>query len=179
MPKKGWTQRQERFVEEYAKDLNATQAAIRAGYTSKHADKIGWRILETPHVAEAIAATQAARLRRLGVTNERVLQETARLAFSDVRKFYDKKGNLLPITELDDDTAAAVAGMDVDEIWDGPLGERVPVGQTKKIKLWNKVQNLELLGKHLRLFVDQTEHTGPNGGPIELVYGRKDKTSLV
>jgi phage terminase small subunit len=151
------TPKQARFVTEYMIDLNATQAAIRAGYSAKRADAQGYENLRKPEIAAAIARAQAARAERTGITAERVLQEIARLAFVDIRKAFLPDGSLKPITALDDDTAAALAGLQVDELWEWVDERRVQVGQTKKLKLWDKTANLTLLAKHLRLLVDRVE----------------------
>ena len=101
---------------------------------------------------------------RIEITADRVLQEIAKLAFHDPRKFFDDDGRLKPISELDDDTAACIAGIEtmhkiVCEEKDGCI-------VLTKIKISDKGQNLERLGKHLKLFTDRTEVTGPNGAPL-------------
>jgi phage terminase small subunit len=154
---------QKRFVHEYLVDLNATQACIRAGYSARNADKIGPGLLGKVRVSQAIQEAMSIRAKRTGITQDRVLSEIARLAFFDPRKLYDESGNLIPIHKLDDDTAAAIAGMDVVVTNDGES-----VVQIKKIKQWDKNSALEKLGKHLKLFTEKVEHTGAEGGPIEI-----------
>jgi phage terminase small subunit len=141
------------FVKEYPIDLNATQAARRAGYSAKTARAIGQRLLTNVAIADAIAAGQAQRFARLDIRADCVLQEVARLAFVDIRTFFDAQGTLKPIAEWDADAAAAVASIEVVETWSGQGEQRVCIGQTKKLRLWNKVENLALLGKHLKLFL--------------------------
>jgi phage terminase small subunit len=97
------------------------------------------------------------RAARTGITADRVLAEIAKLAFFDPRKFFDADGAPIPIHELDDDTAAALAGMNVFEVFEGTGKNRVFVGYTKKYKLTDKRGSLELLGKHLKLFTDVVE----------------------
>jgi len=103
------TDKQEQFCQEYLIDLNATQAAIRAGYSENTASETGYENLRKPQIAGRIAELKAERQERVQITQDRVLLEYSRLAFLDVRKLYDENGRLLPITELDDDTAAAIA----------------------------------------------------------------------
>ncbi|WP_310731021.1 terminase small subunit, partial [Burkholderia multivorans] len=105
----------QRFVDEYLIDLNATKAAERAGYSKRTAGQIGFELLKKPEIAEAISEAMKAREQRTGITQDRVLRELARIAFFDPRKLFDADGRPLPISELDDDTAAAIAGLDVFE----------------------------------------------------------------
>ncbi|NBB11809.1 terminase small subunit [Pseudomonas sp. SLFW] len=139
------TAKQQRFVEEYLKDLNGTQAAIRAGYSQKTAAVIAAENLTKPNVQAAIAEGMQKRSSRTGITADRVLQELGRLAFVDIRRAYNADGSLKPLHELDDDTAAAVAGMDVTEIGTGDDA----IGFVKKIKLSDKKGALELVMRHL------------------------------
>jgi phage terminase small subunit len=178
MPK--LTTRQQRFVEEYMVDCNATQAAVRAGYAAKTANREGSRLLSNVDIAAAITAARAAQTGRAEVTADRVLREYARLAFLDIRKAFDEHGNLKPVHELDDDTAAAIAGLEVEEIYEhgqadvsqegqphgGSLqrsrGKRY-AGRLKKVKLSDKKGALDSLAKHLGMFTDKLEMTGKGG----------------
>lgn len=144
-------QRLELFVAEYLTDLNATRAAIAAGYSSKTAGQQGSRLLKNVKVVAEIAAKTKTRIARLGVTAGNVLQELARLAFFDPRKLFNPDGTAKQITELDDETAAGVAGLDVHEIMRDGAGDCTRI-LIKKYKLVDKGQNLERLGKHLGLF---------------------------
>jgi phage terminase small subunit len=142
------TDKQIRFCEEYLIDLNATQAAIRAGYSEKTAGQIGEQNLKKLEIQSHIQKRQKELQAKTGITQERVLKELAAIAFSDVRKFYDEDGRLKQITELDDDVAAAMSGMDIEELTvDGNL-----IGTVKKIKRWDKTKSLEMLAKHLGMF---------------------------
>ncbi len=145
------TELQKAFVREFLVDLNAAQAAIRAGYNGKAAALWGHRTLKRPDVSAAIAAQMDRRQRRTEVTQDRVVEELARIALLDVRQFYDEAGNLRDIHELPEQTAAALRGMDV-VIESG--GERV-----RKIHLADKVKALELLGRHMGMFDDRLKVT--------------------
>ena len=177
----GLSKQHRRFIAEYLKDYNATDAYKRAGYRARGngAEVNASRLLRNAKVQAVITTAEEARLTTLGVTAGRVLQELARIAFLDPRKLYDADGRFLAITALDDDTAAAVAGFEVAELWAGAPGEKVRVGDLKKVKLWNKLESLGLLGKHLKLFLDRVEHSGVDGKPIEILYGSSDKKSLL
>lgn len=146
------TERQQRFVDEYLVDLNATQAAIRAGYSPRTANEQGARLLTKVSVQNAIQEAKKKRARRVEITQDRVLLEYARLAFFDPRKLFAENGKPKDISELDDDTAAALVGLDVMEEYSGTGESRVFMGYTKKYKLANKLGALDSLGKHLGMF---------------------------
>jgi phage terminase small subunit len=152
--------KQKRFVAEYLIDLNATQAAIRAGYSEKTAAVIGHENLIKPKIATAIQAAMEKRAKRLEITADSVLQEIAKIAFMDPRKFFNSDGSTKQVTELDDDTAMGLAGMEVIELFEGQGEQKHVYGLLKKFRLADKGLNLERLGKHLKLFTDKAEITG-------------------
>ena len=141
--------KQLRFVEEYLKDLNATQAVIRAGYSARNADVTGPRMLGHVGIATAIDAKRRELTHANGITVERVLKELSRLAFVDTRKLYKEDGSLKMPHEWDDDTAAAIAGLDTVEEFAGKGDARESIGWSKKVKQWEKKGALETLLKHL------------------------------
>lgn len=140
------TPKQERFVQEYLVDLNATAAAIRAGYSRKTANRIASENLSKPDIQTAIQEAKQARSQRTEITQDMVIQELAKLGFFDIRKLFDKDGKPLDISKLDDDTAAALVGLDVQDVSDSDGNY---VGFIKKYKMADKIKALELLGKHL------------------------------
>lgn len=160
------TAKQQRFVDEYLHDLNATQAAIKAGYSKKTARSVGSENLAKPDIAKAIQEAMKNRQARTFITQDRVLQELARIAFFDPRKLLDDDGNPIPLSNLDDDTAAAVAGVDLMEEYEGHGKDRVFIGYTKKFKLADKNTALSNAMRHLGMFVDKAEITGKNGQPL-------------
>lgn len=97
---------------------------------------------------------------RTMVTADRVLEEAARLAFVDIRGFYDAQGRLKAPHELSDDQAAALASIESFEEFEGSGEDRVQVGWTRKVKFWDKRATLELLSKHLGLLKERVEHSG-------------------
>lgn len=168
------TAKQQRFVEEYLVDLNAAQAAIRAGYSEKTARSIAAENLTKPDIQEAIREGKKARSERTEITADRVLQELAKIGFADIRKAV-RWGNtelrvvdgdedseptpyhglaVIDSSEIDDDTAAAIA-----EVSEGRDGI--------KIKMHDKKGALVDIGRHLGMFKDKLEHSGPDGGPIQ------------
>lgn len=146
------TDKEQRFCEEYLVDLNATQAAIRAGYSEKTARSIGSENLSKPDIQEKISLLRQELSDKTGITAQRVLNELAKIAFSDLRKAFKADNALLDVRQFDDDIAGAVASVEVDALYEKIDGEKELVGQTQKIKLYDKVAALEKLGKHLGIF---------------------------
>jgi len=156
--------RQAQFVAEYLIDLNATRAAQRAGYSPKTAYSQGQRLLKNVEVQSAIQAAMDKRAEKLEITADRVLEEIAKLAFFDPRKFFEDDGSLKRIQDLDDDTAMSLAGMEVIELFEGSGEQKHAYGLMKKIKLADKLSALEKLGKHLKLFSDMNA-----SGQVEVI----------
>lgn len=154
------TPKQKRFVDEYLIDLNATQAAIRAGYSPKTANEQGARLLANVSIAQTLQKAMQDREQRTEITQDRVLQEYARLAFYDPRKLFQPDGTPKPIEALDDDTAAALAGLEVREEFEGAGENRTFVGYTKKYKLANKLGALDSLAKHLGMLDGKGRESG-------------------
>lgn len=161
------TPKQAAFVREYLVDLNATQAAIRAGYSEKTARQQGERLLSKADIAAAVQAAMNKRAARVEVKCDDILRELMRIAMVDVSKAFDASGNLLPLHEIPEDVRRAIAGIEIQERAMGEDDDGL-VLRTKKVKFWDKPKALELLGKHLKLFIDRVEHTGKDGGPIEM-----------
>lgn len=140
------TPKQKRFVAEYLLDLNATAAAKRAGYSEKTACEQAARLLANVNVQTAVQEAEQARQERTEITQDMVLREMSKLAFFDIRKMFDKNGKPLDISALDADTAAALVGLDVQDVTDNDGNY---IGFVKKYKMADKIRALELLGKHL------------------------------
>lgn len=149
------TPKQSAFVREYLVDLNASAAYKRAGYIAKGnaAEVNAARMLRNAQVQAEIQVAMNERAQRNDITADRVLKEIARLAFFDPRRLLNGDGTPKAIHELDDDTAAAVAGIDIVTKGNEDLG----YADVMKIKLADKSKNLELLGRHLKLFTDKIE----------------------
>jgi phage terminase small subunit len=154
------TDKQQRFVEEYLVDMNATQAAIRAGYSERTAGSIGHENLTKPEIKEAIEKAQRAIAETLGITVAKVLKEYARIGFLDPRKVLNDDGTMRPISELDDDTAAAIAGLEVHDLYEGRGEDREMVGRAHKIKLADKKGALDSIARHLGMFNDKMQFGG-------------------
>lgn len=169
----GLTKKQELFVAEYLIDLNATRAAIAAGYSKSTSQEQGSRLLSNVMVAAEIAKQHGKRLRKLEISADRVLQELAKVAFYNPRKLFDADGRCKPITELDDDTAMAIAGMKTAHKVTGEDEDGMVV--FTEYKLADKLRALELCGRHLKLFTDKLEHSG-RVSLAELVIGSYEPT---
>ncbi|MBN6728210.1 terminase small subunit [Burkholderia multivorans] len=155
------TAKQQRFVDEYLVDLNASAAARRAGYSVKTADRIGAQLLGKTWVATKVAEAIKARSERTHITQDRVLRELSRIAFFDIRKLYNADGTLKRPDQLDDEAAAVLAGVDVVEQMtytadgDGELTATPTL--TKKAKVFDKTAALTLAMRHLGLLNDKLE----------------------
>ena len=163
------TPKQQRFVDEYLIDLNATQAAIRAGYSQKTANKQGPRLLVNVGVAEAIAAGQAKREQRTRVDADWVLKRLETESEADLADLYDDKGALKPVREWPMVwRKGLVAGVETKQEFEEVDGKHVPVGLVHKVKLSERIRRVELIGKHVTVgaFAERHEHTGKDGGPI-------------
>lgn len=165
--------KQRAFVREYLIDLNATQAAIRAGYSEDTAYSQGQRLLKHVEIQKAVAAAQNLRAERTEITADRVLQELAKIGFSDIRKavrwhsslvteednpdggdiavikrIVTNQVEIIASEDIDDETAAAIA--EISQTTQGGL----------KIKFHDKRAALVDIGKHIGMFVEKHEHSG-------------------
>lgn len=145
------TQKQKRFIEEYLIDLNATQAAIRAGYSPDTAQQTGSENLSKPVIRAQIDRAMAERSKRTGVNAERVIQELAKIAFVNAAEVIDPKTATVKEDALPEDTAA------IQSVKVKTFGED---GLEREIKMADKLKALELLGKHLGMFKDRIELSG-------------------
>lgn len=137
---------------------NGTKCAIAAGFSEKSAAQTASLLLRNEKVKAEIARLTAKKYAKLEITGEKVLNEIARLAFLDPRKFFKTDGSLIPVTELPEDVAASLAGLEVEtENRRGEAGEPLVQTRVTKIKIADKGVNLERLGKHLKLFTERVE----------------------
>ena len=156
------TPKQKIFVKEYLIDLNATQAAIRAGYSAKNADKIGSQLLGKTSVFAAIEKAQEERAGKLSIDAEYVLNRLVEIDQMDVLDIMDEKMSIKPVSEWPKVWRQYLSGFDLAEMFEGTGDDRAMVGILKKIKWPDKTRNLELLGKHINVqaFKDRVEQTG-------------------
>lgn len=154
------TEKQRRFVEEYLIDLNATQAAIRAGYSPKTANEQGAQNLAKVSIRVAIDRAMAEQSRRTGINQDRVITELAKIALVNPSDVVDLDSGTIRAGASQEDTAC-IAGVRIRTLMgkDGPTIER-------EVRFYDKVKCLELLGKHLGMFTDKLKVEG--GVPVIL-----------
>lgn len=145
------TKKQQLFVDEYLIDLNATQAAIRAGYSVDTAREIGCENLTKPNIQEAIAKAMAERSKRTGINQDRVVLELAKIAFVKMTDVVDPDtGEILP--NASDDDLACIESVKFKQS-DNQYGGSIE----REVKLSPKMKALELLGKHLGMWNDKID----------------------
>ena len=144
------TVKQRMFVEEYLIDLNATQAAIRAGYSAKTADQQGSRMLANVKVQQAIAERMAERSKRTGVNQDRVVLELSKIAFLKMTDVVDRNGAIKK--DASEDDLACIESIKYKES-DNEYGGSVE----REVKVASKLKALELLGKHLGMWNDKLD----------------------
>lgn len=158
--------RHERFAQELAKGASQVEAYRLAGYAPIEANAS--RLIRNDKVATRVAELKLAAAERTEITKARVLEELGKIGFSDIRKMFTN-GGLQRIEDLDDDAAACLSSVEV-------ITRRVPgcdrddpeYENVSKIKLWDKRAALVDIGKHFGMFTEKHEHTGKDGGPIEI-----------
>jgi phage terminase small subunit len=147
------TDKQKKFVEEYLIDLNATQAAIRAGYSPNRASEQAHQLLQKTTVQKAIANAMAKRSKRTGVTQDRVVRELAKIAFLDMTQVVDSYGRIKDDAAPED--RACIESIKYKSS-SGDQGKSVE----REVKVASKLKALELLGKHLGMYSDKLSIEG-------------------
>lgn len=165
------TAKQKAFVLEYLVDLNASQAAIRAGYAKKGINAASSALMRHPRISAAIKEAMAARNERTAITADYVLQRLVEIDQLDVIDIMNDDMSLKPLREWPKAWRQYLVGFDLAEMFEGQAKERDMVGMLKKIKWPDKVKNLELLGKHINVnaFREQVGVSGADGGPIKMI----------
>ncbi|MCB1725763.1 MAG: terminase small subunit [Chromatiales bacterium] len=167
MARKALSKLRQRFGDEYLLDLNAAGAWVRAGGSKNGAKQSAHNALSDPALQAYLQERMRQRSKRTEIKQDRVLKEIATLAFFDARSLFDEQGRLLPPHQWPDEVAAAVAGIDV-STKQVPGTDPVEIDHIVKIRLWDKGRQIELAGRHLKLFTDKTELTGANNGPVQV-----------
>ena len=173
------TERQKLFIAEYVKDMNATQAAIRAGYSPRSAQTDGPRMLRNARISDEIARAKAEQFGRIGLTADRIIEEIAAVAFARMPEFIEwghgDQMRLKPSEELTDHQAAAVAQVVEVEKFIKTLddGDQL-LSRERTIKLHDKLNALEKLCKHLGLITDRKEITGAGGDAVQVEVKTRD-----
>lgn len=155
--------KQDMFCREYLIDLNATQAAIRAGYSEKTANEQGARLLANVSVQSRISELKTERSDRIGIDADYVLRRLAEIDQMDVLDILNDDGGIKPISKWPKVWRTTLSGLDINTSITN-FDETTTENILKKIKWPDKVKNLELLGKHINVqaFKEkvETEHSG-------------------
>ena len=165
------------FVREYLVDLNATQAAIRAGYTVKSAEVTGCKLLSIAKVKLAVQENAEKRIRRLGLSADETLERLSWIANSDPGDFFNEAGSLLNVKDLPEGVRKCIASIEVVKrnmvVGDGEME------YVHKIKWWDKVKALDLMSRYHKLINDKPETPLGGAQPIQiLVQFTGNKTDI-
>jgi phage terminase small subunit len=167
--------RRRKFVDAYLrKGVGAYAYTEVYGSQVKRPNAGACKLLADPLVAAAIIEREERAMENAGITRTRTWIEMRRVAYFDHRKLVGPDGNPIPLHELDEDTAAAIAGIDVEELFEGRGESRMHVGRLRKYRAWNKNEALKLILQSYGALIDRHEHAGPNGGAIPV----KDASEL-
>lgn len=158
------TPKQAKFVASYiANGMNATRAAITAGYSEKTACEIGAENLRKPLIANAIAKRTEKGLAKMDFSVDRTLEYVARMAFFDPKELFEDDGSLKRIQDIPESARTVMAGLEVSDIWDSGEGEQKSIiGTLKKIKLSDRKGALDMLMRYHALYKDKEKE------PLEL-----------
>lgn len=169
--------KQKLFARAYIITFNATQAAKEAGYSEKTAYSQGQRLLKNVEIKKEIDLAKAERLERLQIDADYVLNRMVEIDQMDYAEILDEHGAFKPVDEWPLVWRQTIAGMDISEIheWDPEEEAKVFVGHLKKIKMPDRLKNLELMGKHVKVqaFLEKTKDTGLESLAEAIRAGRK------
>lgn len=151
--------KQEMFCREYLVDLNATQAAIRAGYSAKTANRIAGQLLSKLDIQNRISELKEKRNEEVGIDADYVLRRLIEIDQMDVLDIMTDDMSIKPVSQWPASWRRYLSGFDLADMFEGRGEDREMVGILKKIKWPDKVKNLELLGKHVKVqaFKEQIE----------------------
>ncbi len=148
------------FCNEYLVDFNATQAAIRAGYSRKTARSQGQRLLTNVDIQKKIQELIQQQTVRTQIDADKVIKEAGRVALADIVGAFNKDGTIKDIHDIPKDLRRAISGIEVSEIFEGEGKKRKLTGYIKKIKFWSKDKQIEVLMRHLGLFREDNQQAG-------------------
>lgn len=158
-----------RFCELYVINFVGNHAAEEAGYAKGSASSTACKLLDMAEIQERIKALIEARAARTQTDQDLALNEIKLLALSDIGEAFDESGCLKPLKDMPAHIRRCIASIEVDEIISGTY----KIGQTKKLKFWDKKGSLELLGRHLKMFTDVVKVEGLDELADELRQARE------
>lgn len=171
-------EKQKRFCEEYLKDCNGTQAAIRAGYSKRTARVQAAQNLSKLNIQQEIVRLRAKQTERTEIKADEILRGLYEIATFDIGELFDENNRLKPIHDLSPVARRVLASIDNEELFDYEAGERTRIGWLKKIKLWSKDKALENLGRHFKLFTDVVRVEGGLAEKLKKARERVGKSGV-
>lgn len=153
-------EKQKAFAREYILDKNATQAAIRAGYSPKTAGQAAHKLLKKAEIQQFVAEKVSKAAEKLDASGERVIAELAGLAHADPIQAFCQDGTLKDLRDMPPEFRRCIKSLKFTELFEGASGEKFVAGRIVDISFWDKPKALELLGKNLKLFTDKLEVEG-------------------
>lgn len=159
--------RKEKFAQHYFRFADRQKAVVYAGFACKTKDQnsnsamvTANRLLRDSYVCRRLTELMDRAAAQVVLSKRKVLNEAARVAFCDPRKLFDPDGRIIPITELDDNTAASIASVKTTTLWDGDGKNRKEIGETTEVRFWPKVSALDLLAKYYKLYEKEEKESG-------------------
>lgn len=149
------TPKERRFVYEYCRDMNGSDAVRRAGYSEIRPDQKAYELLRKHEISAAISKTKAEQLKEANISAIGVLERQRRMCYSELTECFDEKGNLKPFKEWTPENKSALAGFEV--IKKNAQGGDGHIDTIYKFKFWNKNQAADTLCKHLGLLQGDRE----------------------
>lgn len=143
--------------------MNGARAAAAAGYSKTRAKATANNLIHSPVVREALQKKMDERSNRTQIKADRILEELSFIAFSDIGNLFTESNTLKNLDAIDEKHRKTVSSVEVYDEFEFAHGNKSKIGETKKIKMWDKLRALELLGKHLRLFADKIEIDDKSG----------------
>ena len=161
------TDQQALFCMKYVEfKLNGTKAALASGYSEKNAKISASALLTNPNVSGFIKELKKDLSLQIGINAADIAREYAQIGFSDIRKVFDDKGNLINVTDIEDNAAANISSVEIFEEFEGKGNERIFIGNTKKVKFYDKVAALDKLARMIGADgVTKVASTDPLGLP--------------
>ena len=159
------------FAQEYIVDLNATRAAVRAGYAERHAAAIASKLLRKVNVEYWIDEAQELKARSRNITVDRVLEEYRRIAFAQTTDMVTLKGGYVQIADTDSLTTEQKSAISqIRQKKDGEL----------EVKFYDKLKALDALAKYLGVFSDENTGQSPGVQPqINIVFGEVPRGEII
>lgn len=164
--------KEELFCQEYVSCNVAVRAALRVWpeLSYDYASTKSERLMKKDEIKQRISQITEEHKERYGLTESKILKRLAALATFDRRTLHRPDGTIKPIHELTEEEAAAITEIESVELFEGRGEDRQAIGVVRKVKFADPKGSLELAGKHLKLFTEKHEHSGPGGGaiPVEM-----------